>query len=159
MLGVNVVLGLLVLAAFWFIGNSLDQTRSGIELSDGNLRVVSAVCDGEQLEAVRLFRVVDDAEVPTQEILWEVEGSTELPAQFVIGALLPGMQTLVPFSNDIEPSDELVFRLRTSQLQSVDAFGFTLADLENGAVASVPELSSDSVSEFRDRAASETACN
>ncbi len=145
----------MVLGTFWAIGRSLDQTRSGVIDDNGTLVVVSAVCPGEQLEAVRLFRT-GEGEGGVQ-VLWEVEGRGEFPERFEIGAPLPGLNTIVPLTQSIGDSDELIFRLRSNQLQAVDAFQFRPATI-NG-VASVPEFSVPSIAEFSERALEATPCN
>lgn len=145
----------MVLGTFWAIGRSLDQTRSGVIDDNGTLVVVSAVCPGERLEAARLFRI-NGQETGEQELLWEVEGSGEFPERFEIGEPLAGLNTIVPLTQTIGDSDELIFRLRSDQLQAVDAFEFTPGTIDG--VASVPEFSVSSVSEFTDRALEATPC-
>ncbi len=154
--GVNLVLGLLVLATFWAIGRSLDQTRSGVVNDNGTLVVVSAVCPGERLEAVRLFRINSEGEVSVNEELWVIEGDGDFPERFEIGEPLQGLNTTTALTERIGPNDELVFRLRSNQLQVVDAFQFVPADVTG--VVSVPELSVPTVGEFTARAVEATPC-
>ena len=156
MLGVNLVLGLMVLATFWAIGNSLDQTRSGVVDDGGTLFAVSAVCPGERLEAVRLFRI-GTGEEEREELLWEIEGDGDFPERFEIGEPLPGLNTIVALTERLGDSDELVFRLRSNQLQTVDAFQFVPGKIRG--VASVAELTVSSVSEFKERAVEATPCS
>jgi hypothetical protein len=157
-LAVNAVFGLVVLGAFWVIGASLDQTRTGVGVENGRLTVVSAVCPGERLEAVRLFRIGGIEDDPQQEILWELEGDGAFPERFEIGAELPGLRTVVPLFETIGDDDELVFRLRSNQLRDVDAFGLVPGELRPGQVASVPALTGRTEAQFRERALEATPC-
>ena len=146
----------MVLATFWAIGRSLDQTRSGVVDDNGTLFVVSAVCPGERLEAVRLFRL-GTSDTGEPQLLWEIEGDGDFPERFEIGEPLPGLNTIVALTETIGDSDELVFRLRSNQLQAVDAFQFVPANIPG--VASVSELSVPTIAEFRSRALEATPCS
>ncbi len=157
-IGVNAVLAVVVVLVFWLIGATLDQTRSGVLIENGSISVVSAVCPGERLEAVRLYRIGGTDEQPEQQIIWEIEGEGAFPEQFEIGAELPGLRTVVPLFETIGDSDELVFRLRSNQLQSVDAFGFVPGEVGAGQVASVPAFTDRSEDQFRARALEATPC-
>lgn len=152
-------MGVLVVLVFWAIGSTLDQTRSGVLVENGSLSVVSAVCPGERLEAVRLFRIGGTEEQAEQQIIWEIEGDGAFPERFEIGAELPGLSTVVPLFETIVDSDELVFRLRSNQLQNVDAFGFVPGEVRDRQVASVPALTDRSEDQFSKRALEATPCD
>jgi hypothetical protein len=157
-IGVNAVLAVVVVLVFWVIGSTLDQTRSGVLVENGRISVVSAVCPGERLEAVRLYRIGGTEEQPEQQVIWEIEGDGAFPERFDIGAELPGLSTVVPLFETISDSDELVFRLRSNQLQSVDAFGFVPGEMGIGQVASVPAFTDRAEDQFRMRALEATPC-
>lgn len=157
MLAVNAVLGLVVLGVFWAIGQVIDQSRSGVLVEDlGGLSVVSAVCPGERLEAVRLTRIVEREDVLEQEVIWEITGDGVFPDRFEIGAELPGLETVVPLFVTIDDNDQLIVRLRSNQLTSVDPFSFVVGEVIEGQVAS--SFPPRSVEDFRARVLEATPC-
>lgn len=156
MLAVNAVLGLVVLGVFWVIGEVIDQSRSGVLVEDRGLSVVSAVCPGERLEAVRLTRIGGTEEVPEQEVIWEISGDGVFPDRFEIGEELPGLETVVPLFVTIDDNDQLIFRLRSNQLTNVDPFAFVVGEVLEGQVAS--SFPPRSVEDFRARVSEATPC-
>jgi hypothetical protein len=150
-------LTLLPLVGFLLIGGDpYPVSRVGMTSHGGEVQIVFAICPGERLRRVELFRLAPhrDAAGPP---LWAVAGDAPLPPALAIGADMHGLDTEAFLREPLPSTDPLALKVTTSVLDHT-VLEFTPADLPSTGASSFGERH-DSVEDFRTDALRQTPCD
>lgn len=147
--------------AVFFVGLLLlahgpASPRFGVSRNGDDLVVVSAVCPGEQLTEVGLWRSGADEE--TGVTVWKMSGPIEHIDEFRIGMPIDGMTESRPLEVPLRADDQLELSVSTTELRSPDALRFSPSDVVEGEVFTEYETYDDR-SDFAEARFDRTPCD
>jgi hypothetical protein len=150
-------LALLPFAGFLLIGGDpYPVSRVGTTSHGGEVQIVFAVCPGERLRRVEVFRLAPHGDA-AGTLRWAVAGDAPVRPAVAIGADVPGLDTEVFLREPLPSTDPLALKVTTNELDHT-VLELTPGDLPSTGVFSFGERH-DSVEDFRTDALKQTPCD